>query len=180
LIVSYRLGPRDLATAYDFTHDLAERVSQRVQITTDGLRVYLEAVESAFFEDVDYAVLQKVYGAGDGEGARRYSPAKIVSSTMEVIKGTPDPKHISTSYVERLNWSTRTTNRRYTRLSNGFSRKLENHEAAAALNYFAYNFVRIHRTLRVTPAMAANVTTRLFDVSDIVALLQNAESKKAA
>jgi IS1 family transposase len=179
LIVSWRLGPRDLATAYDFTHDLAERVSQRVQITTDGLRVYLEAVESAFWEDVDYAVLQKIYGS-DAESERRYSPAKIVSSTLEVIKGTPDPKHISTSYVERFNWSTRTSMRRYTRLSNGFSRKLENHEAAVALNYFAYNFIKIHRTLRVTPAMAANVTDRLFDVSDIVALLEESESKKAA
>jgi len=127
----------------------------------------------------DGAVLQKVYG-NDLDAARRYSPAKIVSSSMEVIKGTPDPKHISTSYVERLNWSTRTSMRRYTRLSNGFSRKLENHEAAVALNYFAYNFIKIHRTLRVTPAMAAQVTDRLFDVSDIVALLESAESKKAA
>ena len=179
LIVSWRLGPRDLATAYDFTHDLAERVSQRVQITTDGLKVYLEAVESAFWEDVDYAVLQKVYGS-DQEAERRYSPAKIVSTSLEVIKGTPDPKHISTSYVERVNWSTRTSMRRYTRLSNGFSRKLENHEAAVALNYFAYNFIRIHRTLRVTPAMAAKVTDRLFDVADIVRLLEEAESQKAA
>src|SRR2546425_11450829 len=180
LIVSWRLGPRDLATAYDFTHDLAERVSQRVQITTDGLKVYLEAVESAFYEDVDYAVLQKIYGADQETPSHRYSPAKIVSSTLEVIKGTPDPKHISTSYVERLNWSTRTSMRRYTRLSNGFSRKLENHEAAVSLNYFAYNFIRIHRTLRVTPAMAAKVTDRLLDVSDIVRLLEAAESKKAA
>ncbi len=139
----------------------------------------MEAVESAFYEDVDYAVLQKVYGA-DPKAERRYSPAKIVSSTLEVIKGTRDPKHISTSYVERLNWGTRTSMRRYTRLSNGFSRKLENHEAAVALNYFAYNFVKIHRTLRVTPAMAAKVTNRLFDVSDIVRLLEEAESKKAA
>jgi IS1 family transposase len=179
LIAARRLGPRDLATAYDFTHDLAERVSQRVQITTDGLKVYLEAIESAFWEDVDYAVLQKVYGS-DLEAERRYSPAKIVSSSLEVIKGTPDPKHISTSYVERLNWSTRTSMRRYTRLSNGFSRKLENHEAAVALNYFAYNFIKIHRTLRVTPAMAAGVTDRLWDVSDVVALLEATESKKAA
>jgi len=129
--------------------------------------------------DVDYAVLQKIYG-NDLEAARRYSPAKIVSSTLEVIKGTPDPKYISTSYVERVNWSTPTSMRRYTRLSNGFSRKLENHEAAVALNYFAYNFIKIHRTLRVTPAMAAKVTDRLFDVSDIVALLEESESKKAA
>ena len=179
LIVSWRLGPRDLATAYDFTHDLVGRVSQHVQITTDGLKVYLEAIESAFYEDVDYAVLQKIYRS-DQEAERRYSLAKIVSSTLEVVKGTPDQKHISTSYVERVNWSTRTSTRRYTRLSNGFSRKLENHEAAVALNYFAYNFIKIHRTLRVTPAMAARVTGRLFDVSDIVALLEAAQFKRAA
>jgi len=156
-----------------------ERVSQRVQITTDGLKVYPEAVESAFWEDVDYAVLQKVYG-NDMDAARRYSPAKIVSSSMEVIKGTSGPKHISTSYVERVNWSTRTSMRRYTRLSNGFSRKLENHEAAVALNYLAYNFIKIHRTLRVTPGMAAKVTDRLLEVLDIVQLLEASESKKAA
>jgi len=102
------------------------------------------------------------------------------SSTTEVIQGNPDPKHISTSYVERLNWSLRTSNRRYTRLSNGFSRKLRNHEAAVALNYFAYNFVRIHRPLRMSPAMAAGVTTKLWEVSDLVALLEASESKKAA
>ena len=125
---------------------------------------------------IDYAMLQKIYGA-DPNPEKRYSPAKILSSTMEVIQGNPDPKHISTSYVERLNWSLRTSVRRYTRLSNGFSRKLRNHEAAVSLNYFAYNFVRIHRTLRTSPAMAAGVTTRLWDVSDIVALLEAAESK---
>ena len=119
-------------------------------------------------------MLQKIYGA-DPDAERRYSPSKIVSSTTEVIQGNPDPRHISTSYVERSNWSLRTSMRRYTRLSNGFSRKLRNHEAAVALNYFAYNFVRIHRTLRVTPAMAAGVTGRLWDVSDIVAVLEASE-----
>lgn len=179
LMVSWRVGKRDLATAYDFTHDLADRLKNRVQITTDGFKVYLEAVESAFNEEVDYAMLQKVYGA-DPDAERRYSPAKILSSTTEVIKGNPNPKHISTSYVERQNWTVRTTMRRYTRLSNGFSRKLQNHEAAVALNYFAYNFIKIHRTLRVSPAMAAGVTTKLWEVSDLVALLEAAESKKAA
>ena len=113
-------------------------------------------------------------------GQRDLGTAYILSSTTEVIQGDPDPKHISMSYVERLNWSLRTSVRRYTRLSNGFSRKLRNHEAAVALNYFAYNFVRIHRTLRVTPAMAAGVTTRLWDVADIVEILQASESEKAA
>ena len=174
LVASWRVGQRDLGTAYDFMHDLAGRLKSRVQLTSDGFRAYLEAVESAFNLDVDYAMLQKIYGA-DPNPEKRYSPAKILSSTTEVIQGNPDPRHISTSYVERLNWSVRTSCRRYTRLSNGFSRKLRNHEAAVALNYFAYNFVRIHRTLRVTPAMAAGVTDRLWDVSDIVAVLEAAE-----
>ena len=180
LMVSWRLGPRDLGTAYDFTHDLVERLRSRVQITTDGLRIYLEALESAFGEDIDYAMLTKVYGVDPMADERRYSPAKILSSTTEVITGSPNPKHISTSYVERQNWTVRTNMRRYTRLSNGFSRKLENHEAAVALNYFAYNFIKIHRTLRVSPAMAAGVTSKLWEVSDLVALLEAAESKKAA
>lgn len=159
-------------------HDLADRLTHRVQLTSDGFRVYLEAVESAFNLGIDYAMLQKIYGA-DPNPEKRYSPAKILSST-EVIQGNPDPKHISTSYVEHLNWSVRTSCRRYTRLSNGFSRKLRNHEAAVALNYFAYNFVRIHRTLRMSPAMAAGVTTRLWDVSDIVAILEAKERVQAA
>src|SRR5262249_32361819 len=112
--------------------------------------------------------------------AARYSPSRITSVTTEVIKGSPDPKHISTSYIERQNWTVRTNLRRYTRLSNGFSRKLENHAAAVALQYFVYNFVRIHRTLRTSPAMAAGVTDRLWDVADLVALLEASESKKAA
>jgi hypothetical protein len=143
--------------------------------------VYLDTLGSSS-EKAVFALssgFMKIYGS-DHESERRYSPAKIVSSTLEVIKGTPDPKHISTSYVERLNWSTRTSMRRCTRLSNGFSRKRENHEAAVALNYFAYNFVRIHRTLRVSPAMAAGVTSKLWEVSAIVALLLEAASRKKA
>src|SRR5204862_3230697 len=116
LVASWRVGNRDLSTAYDFMHDLAGRLKHRVQLTSDGLAVYLEAVESAFYEDIDYATLTKVYG-NDLQAEKRYSPAKIVSSTTEVIQGTPDPKHISTSYVERLHWSVRTSVRRYTRLS---------------------------------------------------------------
>jgi hypothetical protein len=136
-------------------------------------------IDGAFNLDVDYAMLQKIYGA-DPQNEKRYSPAKIVSCTTEVIQGNPDPKHISTSQVERLNWSVRTSCRRYTRLSNGFSRKLRNRAAAVSLNYFAYNFVRIHRTLRTSPARAAGVTDRLWDVSETVELLQRSESKKAA
>ena len=179
LVLSWRLGYRGAATAYPFMQDVASRLRQRVQLTSDGHKVYLDAVEVAFGMDIDYAMLQKIYGA-DPEPERRYSPAKILSTQLEVIKGDPNPKHISTSYVERQNWTVRTTMRRYTRLSNGFSRKIENHAAAVALNYFAYNFIRIHRTLRMTPAMAAGVTDHLLDVSDIVRLLEESESKKAA
>ena len=149
-------------------------------MTTDGHRAYLGAVESAFGADVDYAVLQKLYGSAGEAEERRYSPARVTGVRQEVLKGSPDQRHISTSYVERHNWTMRTMMGRYTRLSNVFSRKLENHEAAVALTYFAYNFIKIHRTLRTSPAMAAGVTTRLWDVSDLVALLEAAESKKAA
>ena len=149
------------------------------EFTGPGHRPYLQAVDNAFGADIDYAMLVKLYGI-DPQGERRYSPPVCLGSVPTVIAGRPDPSHISTSYIERQNWTLRTTMRRYTRLSNGFSRKIENHMAAVALNYFAYNFIKIHRTLRVTPAMAAGVTTRLFDVSDLVALLIESESKKAA
>jgi IS1 family transposase len=179
LVFSHRLGDRGAGVAYEFMQDVASRLRHRIQLTSDGHRVYLDAVEDAFGADIDYAMLQKIYGE-DPQPEKRYSPAKILSTQLEVIKGDPDPKHISTSYVERQNWTVRTSMRRYTRLSNGFSRKIENHAAAVALNYFAYNFIRIHRTLRVSPAMAAGVTDRLWDVSDLVALLEQAESKRAA
>jgi hypothetical protein len=166
-----------------FMKDLASRVVGQTQLTTDGLHWYVDAVDNAFGIDVDYAMITKHYGKSgpaDASAAVRYSPSKITSTTTEIIKGDPNPRHISTSYVERQNWTVRTNMRRYTRLSNGFSRKLENHTAAVALNYFVYNFIRIHRTLRVTPAMAAGVTSKLWEVSDLVALLVAAESKKAA
>jgi len=172
------LGTRSASSdAHDFIADLASRLRHRVQLTSDGHRSYLEAVEAAFGADIDYAMLVKLSGQ-DPENERRYSPAKCIGAVPTVIAGRPDPSHISTSFVERQNWSVRTSMRRYTRLSNGFSRKIENHAAAVALNYFAYNFIKIHRTLRVTPAMAAGVTNRLFDVSDLVNLLVESESKK--
>ena len=163
----------------EFVTDLAGRLRHRVQLTTDGHRPYLEAVEAAFGMEIDYATLTKLYGV-DPQAERRYSPPVCLGCEVRAITGSPDPKHISTSYVERQNWSVRTSMRRYTRLSNGFSRKIENHVAAVALNYFAYNFIKIHRTLRVTPAMAAGVASRLFDVSDIVSILEETESEKAA
>jgi IS1 family transposase len=173
------LGSRNAVDAHEFVADLASRLSHRVQLTSDGHRPYLEAVESAFGADIDYAMLAKLYGH-DQENERRYSPATCIGAVPTVITGRPDPEHISTSYVERQNWSVRTTMRRYTRLSNGFSRKIENHMAAVAVNYFAYNFIKIHRSLRMSLAMAAGVVTRLFDVMDLVNLLIESESAKAA
>lgn len=173
------LGSRNASDAHAFVSDLASRLRHKIQLTTDGHRPYLDAVEAAFGGDVNYAMLVKLYGA-DPENERRYSPAKCIGAIPIVVTGRPDPSHISTSFVERQNWTVRTSMRRYTRLSNGFSRKIENHMAAVAINYFAYNFIKIHSTLRVSPAMAAGVSTRLFDVSDLVALLIDSESKKAA
>jgi len=179
LVPCVLLGGRSASDAHEFVSDLASRLRGRVQMTSDGHRPYLEAVEGAFGADIDYAMLVKLYGQ-DPENERRYSPAKCIGAIPTVVTGRPDPEHISTSYVERQNWTVRTTMRRYTRLSNGFSRKIENHMAAVALNYFAYNFIKIHSSLRMTPAMAAGVTNRLFDVSDLVNLLIESESKKAA
>jgi hypothetical protein len=151
-------------------HDLAERVTRRVQLTTDGHRVYLEAVESAFGLEIDYSVLQKVYRANP-EGETRYSPAKIISSTTEVITGQPDPKHISTSYVERQNLTMRMSMRRFTRLTNGFSKKVENLAFAVALHFMHYNFCRVHQALRVTPAMEAGLTDHVWSIDDLINLL---------
>ncbi len=193
LVLSHLVGSRSAHNTHEFLKDVAERIQfidpanplaeqRRVQITTDGMYWYPFAVDHAFGSNADYAIQQKQFGgqAGDKSAAARYSPSKITSVTTEVIKGDPDPKFISTSFVERQNWTVRTNLRRYTRLSNGFSRKLENHCAAVSLQYFVYNFIRQHRTLRTSPAMAAGVTSKLWEVSDLVALLEAAESKKAA
>jgi IS1 family transposase len=169
LVPSWRLGQRDLATAKDFVDDIAKRVKGRVQITTDALRTYVNVIENAFGGQADYAQLHKIYSA-PLENEMRYSPARCTGCSMKEVSGRPDYRHVSTSFVERQNWTVRTTMRRYTRLSNGFSRKLENHAAATALNYFAYNFIKIHRTLRMSPAMAAGVSDRLWDVNDLVVL----------
>lgn len=182
LVPCVMLGDRNGATAHEFVSDLASRLRYRVQMTSDGHRPYLEAVESAFGAQIDYAMLVKLYGNTDDPKSpeRRYSPAQCIGTIPTVVTGRPDPEHISTSFIERQNWTVRTTMRRYTRLSNGFSRKIENHMAAVAINYFAYNFCKIHSSLRVTPAMAAGVTTRVFDVMDLVKLLVESESAKAA
>jgi len=170
LIPSWIVGPRDGTTARIFVNDLAQRLANRIQLTSDGLSVYLAAVEKAFRGHVDYAVLQKMYNE-TSEGQKRYSPAECIGCETKVIDGDPDPKHISTSYVERQNLTMRMSMRRYTRLTNAFSKKIENHVAMVALHILHYNFVRIHQTLRVTPAMAAGVTDRLWSVEDLVSLL---------
>ncbi|WP_126176134.1 helix-turn-helix domain-containing protein [Tsuneonella rigui] len=176
MIVSYLVGGRDAEYALEFMDDLAGRLANRVQITTDGHRAYLEAVEEAFGADVDYAQLVKLYGEAP-EGQRRYSPAHIVSTRKRRVEGNPDLDAVSTSHVERQNLTMRMHMRRFTRLTNGFSKKIENHAYAVALHFMYYNFVRIHQSLRVTPAMAAGVTDRLWDISDIVALVEAADSK---
>jgi len=174
LVCSWWVGSRDWITAKKFVDDLASRLANRVQLTTDGNRLYLGAINTAFGEDIDYAVLMKIYGGTVSEttAETRYSPAKCLGCEKKPRIGDPDPKHISTSYVERQNLTMRMQMRRFTRLTNAFSKKIENHIAALALHYMHYNFVRIHQTLRVTPAMAAGVTHRVWDVQDIVALLR--------
>ena len=158
--------------------DVASRINTRVQMTTDGHRAYINAVEDVFGIDIDYATLQKMYGAAQ-ENETRYSPAKIISSTTEVIKGEPDPKFISTSFVERQNLTMRMHMRRFTRLTNAFSKKLENHSAAVALHFVWYNFVRVHQTLRVTPAMEAGIADHVWSLAEIVGLLDAADKKAA-
>jgi len=179
LICSWLVGKRDPGCATQFIQDLAGRLANRVQLTTDGLRLYLTAVEDGFGSEIDYAMLVKVYG-NDPEPEKRYSPAVCTGCKKQAVSGDPDPKHISTSYVERQNLTMRMHMRRFTRLTNAFSKKIENHVASVALHCMFYNFVRIHQTLRVTPAMAAGLTSRLWSVYDIVALLDSASSRRAA
>jgi IS1 family transposase len=174
LAVSWHVGDRDSEGAKIFINDLAKRLSNRVQLTSDGHKAYLEAVEGAFGADIDYATLVKVYGEAP-EGQRRYSPAVCTGAHKHRIEGKPDPKHVSTSFVERQNLSMRMGNRRMTRLTNAFSKKAENHTHMMAIYFMHYNFVRIHQTLKVTPAMAAGVTPKLWKMSDMVKVLENWE-----
>jgi IS1 family transposase len=170
LCVSYLVGGRDLGWAREFLQDCASRIKNRVQITTDGHRAYLEAVEDAFGADIDYAQLQKIYGAPT-ENHTRYSPAKCIGCDMKVVSGNPDPKHVSTSFVERQNLSMRMSIRRFTRLTNAFSKKVENHAAAVTLWFAYYNFCRVHQTLRVTPAMEAGISDHVWSVEELCGLL---------
>jgi IS1 family transposase len=179
LIASWLVGPRDGDTAARFVCDLAGGLTNRVQVTTDGHKPYIEAVEAGFGADVDYAMLIKHYGQAS-EGQRRYSPPAITGTSTHCCTGNPDPKHISTSYAERQNLSMRMGMRRFTRLTNAFSKKVENHGHAIAIYFMHYNFVRIHSTLRVTPAMAAGVTDTLWSLEDVVRVVDEWEAAKAA
>jgi IS1 family transposase len=174
LIASYRVGTRDADCAHEFMHDLAGRLTSRVQLTTDGHRAYLEAVDSAFGTSIDYAMLVKLYGAAP-EGPGRYSPPTCIGATLNPIIGEPDEKHISTSYVERQNLTMRMSMRRFTRLTTGFSKKVENLGHAVALHFMHYNFLRVHKTLRVTPAMEAGLTDHVWTIDELCALLPKPE-----
>lgn len=177
LIVSWAVGGRDAGTAYGFIRDLAQRLRHRVQLTTDGHRPYLTAVEDAFGGDIDYAMLVKLYGS-DREEAR-YSPAECIGTREVLISGRPERRHISTSYVERQNLTMRMHMRRFTRLTNAHSKKIENHIASIAIHYLHYNFCRIHETLRVTPAMQAGIADHVWSIEEMIALLNAKESELA-
>jgi IS1 family transposase len=181
LLVSYLVGGRDAEFALMLMDDLRQRLANRVQLTTDGHRAYLQAVEDAFGADIDYGMLVKLYGEppASPEAARRYSPSECVGARKEKVTGNPDPKHISTSYTERANLTMRMSMRRFTRLTNAFSKKLENHAHMVALYALWYNFVRIHKTLRTSPAQAAGIDSRLWSMEDVVALIDE-QAERAA
>jgi hypothetical protein len=175
LIISYFVGGRDGDCAKWFINDLAARLANRVQLTTDGHKAYLEAIEGAFGAEVDYAMLVKLYGASSDSAKGRYSPAECTGAIKTPIEGQPDPKHISTSYVERSNLTMRMSMRRFTRLTNAFSKKVENHVHALSLYFVSYNFMRIHKSLRVSPAMAAGIATTLMSWEDLIAMMDAEE-----
>ena len=177
MIVSYFIGGRDGECAMWFVDDLRSRLANRVQLTSDGHKAYLEAVEGAFGGDIDYAILHKVYGPSSDGGKGKYSPAECIGTQKHRIEGDPDLQHVSTSYVERSNLTMRMHMRRFTRLTNGFSKKVEHHAYAVALHMMFYNFVRLHSKLRTSPATAAGVTDKLWEIGDIVALVEAEEAK---
>src|SRR5271157_3506590 len=170
LCVTYYVGGRGGAAAYEFMQDCSERIVGRPQITTDGHKPYLQAIEDAFGADVDYAQLHKIYGASN-EPEHCYSPATCIGCDMNTVTGNPDPKHVSTTFVERQNLTMRMSMRRFTRLTNGFSKKPDNHGHAVALHFMHYNFCRIHKTLRVTPAMEAGIADHVWEIVEILDLL---------
>lgn len=178
LVCSWMVGNRDANTANVFVSDLASRLSNRVQLTTDGHRAYLAAVENSFGADIDYAMLVKIYGEGPQSPERKYSPVEFVKAEKNKVAGDPDINHVSTSYVERQNLTMRMSMRRFTRLTNGFSKKLQNHECAIALHFMYYNFGRIHKSLRVTPAMEAGIADHVWSLEEIAALVPAPIAKK--
>ena len=177
LMVSYMVGQRDVDYATAFMNDVSDRLANRVQLTTDGLKCYLQAVEDVFVGEVDYAQLVKVYGEVLGVPAGRYSPPVVTGCETHVIAGQPDQKHVLTSFVERQNLTMRMSMRRFTRLTNGFSKKVENHAHAIAIHYMHYNFCRIHKTLRVTPAMEAGLSSHVWEIEELAALVEVEEQK---
>lgn len=180
LVPSFMVGKRTAEYAEAFINDLASRLAERVQLTTDGLKVYVDAVETAFGKDIDFAQLVKIYGT-EGQAtsdARRYSPSEFTGAEKTVKMGNPDMAHVSTSHVERQNLTMRMSMRRFTRLTNGFSKKVENLEHMVALHFMHYNFARIHKSLHTTPAMAAGVSDKLWSIADIAALVPEPEAKK--
>jgi IS1 family transposase len=180
LIISYFVGGRDSDCAKWFMDDVASRLTSRVQLTSDGHKAYLDAVEGAFGADVDYAQLVKMHGASPESMKGRYSPAECTGIKKTTIEGKPDPKHISTSFVERQNLTMRMGMRRFTRLTNAFSKKLENHVHALSLYFVHYNWMRIHKTLRITPAMAAGLTGKLMGWEDIISIMDAKEKDALA
>lgn len=180
LLACWYIGTRDSMAANHFMHDLAGRLANRVQLTTDGHKAYLTAVEDAFGTQIDYAMLQKIYGKPEQGPEVRYSPAQCMGARKAAIMGTPDFAHVSTSYAERANLTLRMSNRRFTRLTNGYSKKIENHEHSVAVYAMHYNFCRIHHSLRCTPAMAAGVTDHVWEIEEVIALLDKTGHEKAA
>jgi IS1 family transposase len=181
LMVAYRVGPRTQDMAYDFMEDVASRLNNRVQITTDGFTKYPNAVEYAFGPDVDYAQIEKHYKipAAAKAAAVRYSPTRLASVQRARITGNPDPRYISTSHVERQNLTMRMHMRRFARLTNGFSRKIEMHFCAIALHFAYYNFCKIHQTIRITPAMQAGISDHVWEISELIDLLTTSSDAEA-
>lgn len=180
LIISWLVGGRDSEYALAFMDDVKDRLANRVQLTTDGHKAYLNAVEEAFGADIDYAMLVKQYGEPEGRAGpqeRRYSPAVCTGARKTKIEGNPDPAFVSTSHVERANLTMRMANRRFTRLTNAFSKKFENHVHMVAIYTVWYNFIKMHKTLRMTPAMAAGVTDKLWSMDDLVAMMDEVAPK---
>lgn len=168
LVISHLVGKRNHETTYYFCRDLSQRLTARPQITTDGFAPYIRAIEDNFGADVDYAQLVKLYGAPSTQGRDWYRPVTVIAAVPREITGNPDPRHISTSYIERQNLTMRMQMRRFTRLTNAFSKKLENLKAAISLHFAHYNFVRVHQTLRCTPAMEGGITNHIWSLDELL------------